>query len=464
VRIFGLTITRQKAAVPTADAGLASIATARGFGSWWPRIFESFAGAWQRNITATVDDVSTHSIAWACITLIASDIAKLRLKLLEEKGDICEETENPAYSPVLRDPNHFQNRIVFLKCWVISKLTNGNTYVLKDRDARGVVQGLYVLDPSCVKVLVAPDSSVFYQLSTDYLSGIGEPTVTVPASEIIHDIHIPFYHPLIGVSPIHACGRAVLQGLKILQNTETLFENGSQPGGVLTAPHSIGPDAAERIQQHWDQNFGGANNAGKVAVLGDGLHFEPLSMTAVDAQLIDQLKWGDERVCATFHVPGYMVGVGPLPSYNNIEALQQQYYSQCLQELMESIELCLQKGLRIAEPLYVEMDLDGLLRMDSATKMDTAVKGVRGGIYTPNEARQMFNKKRLVGGDTVYLQDQDHALEWLAKRDAMPIEQKPAPALPPAPQPAAAEDEKAFDYSAFRQRVMKRIETLYAAA
>jgi phage portal protein BeeE len=46
------------------------------------------------------------------------------------------------------------------------------------------------------------------------------------------------------------------------------------------------------------------------------------------------------------------------------------------------------------------MDLDGLLRMDSAQKMEFATKGVVGGIYSPNEAREQFNLPPLAGGGT----------------------------------------------------------------
>ena len=115
---------------------------------------------------------------------------------------------------------------------------------------------------------------------------------------------------------------------------------------------------------------------GRVAVSGGGLKFEkPTAMSFVDAQLIDQLKWDDEKICAVFHVPPYMVGVGPLPSYNNVEALAQQYYSQCLQVLIESLELCLTEGLELEDVGYeVEFDIESLLRMDSVQQMDVATR------------------------------------------------------------------------------------------
>ncbi|STJ18337.1 portal protein [Escherichia coli] len=48
-----------------------------------------------------------------------------------------------------------------------------------------------------------------------------------------------------------------------------------------------------------------------------------------------------EIVCSVFRVPAYKIGVGQPPSSDNVEALEQQYYSQCLQTLIESIELLL---------------------------------------------------------------------------------------------------------------------------
>src|SRR3546814_3923064 len=44
------------------------------------------------------------------------------------------------------------------------------------------------------------------------------------------------------------------------------------------------------------------------------------------------------------------------------------------------------------------------------------------GKLTVNEQRAKLDKKPVEGGDTVYLQEQDHSLAWLAKRDAMPID------------------------------------------
>ncbi|EPN31499.1 HK97 family phage portal protein, partial [Pseudomonas syringae pv. actinidiae ICMP 19096] len=335
-------------------------------GGWIGVVREAFAGAWQKNIEVNQDTVLAFSAVFACITLIASDIAKLRLKLVQLTDDrIWEETTSSSFSPVIKRPNHFQNRIQFFETWFLSKLTHGNTYVMKLRDGRGVVIKLYVLDPRRVTPLVADDGSVYYRLLADNLSTL-EDGVVVPASEIIHDRMNCLFHPLVGVSPIYACGLAAMQGNAIQNNSANFFRNGSKPGGVLTAPGAIADDTAKRLKEHWDLNFSG-ENAGRVAVLGDGLKYEAMAISAADSQLIEQLRWSAETVCSAFHVPGYKVGVGAQPNNASAEISNQIYYSDCLQSLIEAAELCLDEGLELPGAYGTEFDLDGLLRMDTAT-------------------------------------------------------------------------------------------------
>ena len=438
---FGLALVRRRELVAREKAAGADLITPWPIwpsGGWWPIVKEPFTGAWQRGITVPIEDAAAHPTFWACLTLIAGDVAKCRPRLMSADDDepfrVSTEIENSAYSPVLRRPNHYQNRIQFYTSWILSKLTRGNAYALKERDARGVVSALYLLDPTRVRPLVTPTGDVYYALQQDVLASITEASTVVPASEIIHDSMNTLYHPLVGLSPVYACGHAALQATTIVSNATRLFQNGSQIGGVLTAPGAISKDVAERLQKYWEDNYAGPQNVGRVAVLGDGLKFEkPTIMSAVDAQLIDQLRWDDEKICATFHVPPYMVAVGPLPSYNNVEALGQQYYGQCLQILFESLELCLTEGLELNWPLAVEFEIDALDRMDSVQRIDVATKGVVGGVFSPNEARARFNLPAVPGGESPYLQQQNYSLEALARRDATAAAAGSATTAPPPP-------------------------------
>ncbi|MBF7166759.1 phage portal protein, partial [Escherichia coli] len=131
-----------------------------------------------------------------------------------------------------------------------------------------------------------------------------------------------------------------------------------------------------------------------------------------------QLKMTAEIVCSVFRVPAYKIGVGHPPSSDNVEALEQQYYSQCLQTLIESIELLLDEALETGENESTEFDVTTLLRMDSERRMKTLGDAVKNTLLTPNEARKRENLPPLAGGDALYLQQQNYSLEALSRRDA----------------------------------------------
>jgi HK97 family phage portal protein len=453
VRLFGLEIQRR------APAGLQAVSSNRG--SWWPVIREPSTSAWQRNQEWTTDTVLAHHAVYACITRIAQDIGKLRPKLVErDENGIWSEVENAAHSPALRRPNRFQNHIQFKEWWAASKLIRGNTYVLIERDLRGVPSAFYVLDPSRVQVLVAPDGAVFYELQTDNLAGLEQERVAVPASEIIHDRMNCLYHPLVGTSPIFACGAAANLGLQIQTNSASFFGNGSNPSGILTTTTPITPEQATQLSDQWAARFG-PGAPGGVAVLGFGMQFEAMRMTAVDSQTIEQLGWTAETVCSTFHVPSWKIGVGEQPAYTKPEIANQAYYSDCLQSPIEQWELCMDEAFGFTTTtegrwLGVELDLDGLLRMDVAGQYDVMVKAAGGAVLTPDEARRKLDQSPLPGGHTLYRQQQEYSLEALAKRDAKddPFGTDPAPALPaPEPQkqitagdPVAAEEDRSASF------------------
>lgn len=435
MRLFGFEVTRAKAAQ--------QLNAIESRGGWWNVIREPFTGAWQRNVEiAAPRDLLAFSGLFACVTGIAGDISKLRIKLVQEDADgICTELENSPKLPVLRKPNPWQSRIQFLEQWMISKLLYGNTYALKVQDERPLVSRLYILDAQRVTPLVAVNGDVYYRLNLDYLSGL-DAEVTVPSSEIIHDRWNCLWHPLVGVSPIYACAVSGTQGRKIQANSTQFFENMSRPSGMLSAPGAITDELAARIKEQWETNFSGSN-IGRLAVLGDGLKYEAMTIPAEAAQLIEQLKFTVEDVARCFHYPNFKVG-GAVPPQTSIEALNQAYYTDCLQVLIEAFELCMDEGLMLARGQYTELDLDGLLRMDTAARYDATGKAVASGWMSPNEARARENMKPVKGGESPMIQQQNYSLEALAKRDAK--EDPFAGAAPkPKPEPDPDEDEDEVD-------------------
>jgi len=432
----------------------------------WFTIADFRSGAWQADETPiNTDRVLANWAVYACLSLISADLGKMRLKLVELGDDgIWREVRSAAFSPVLKKPNDYQTRQKFIEAWALSKLgPAGNTYVLKERDSRQIVVGMHVLDPWKVTPLIAPNGAVFYRIGQDFLATVTDEMVAVPAREIIHDRAVCLFHPLVGVSPIYACALAALQGVSMQSNSEQFFRNRSMPGGIITAPAEISEATAERIKREWSLRYTG-ENAGKTAVLGDGMKYEPFSENARDSQLTEQLQLSGKTICATYHVPPFKLGMEALPAGQKVEDMNRIYYSDCLQALIESIEALLDDGLGLdlsGKRYGTEFEVDDLLRMDPAALMAAVGIGVKDTVLAPNEARRRLNLPGVIGGDSPMMQQQNWNLEQLAERKA-PVDSATV-AAPPAPV-AEPDDDQTDEAANAIEDVIRTFPSLVRAA
>ncbi len=434
MRIFGFNISREKALQPVND-----------WRHGWRVIHEPTTGAWQRNEELTRDNITTYPALYACLNRITQDIGKLPfvLRKLGSNG-IWTTAENPAWSPVLRKPNGYQTQQQFRETWILSKLIDGNTFVLKQRDNRGVVTALYVLDPSRVTPLVSEAGRVFYEITYNTANNLlpvayDGSKITIPASEIIHDRINPFHHHLLGVPPLTAAALAAGKNIHILRNSSSFFQNNASPGGLVSGPAGMSEDDADKLQLMFNNNFSG-ENSGRIAVVGADLKFTPFAFKAADSQVVEQMRYSDEQVCQPFGIPPFKIGIGSIPAGLGVDAINLLYHEDALSGHIESMENLLDEAIALPADWGVWLDTDPLFRMDQGKKAEVETKLVGGNIKTPNEGRLAFDLPPLEGGDTVYMQQQDFPLDQVRKNKIVDADLKPI--IPSASETENADDDQ----------------------
>lgn len=386
-------------------------------GGTWRMIHEPSTGAWQRNeeIEVSRSDQMRHHAVFACVSLISRDIGKLKIQTKSPVNGVRQVCMSKI-NPLLAKPNHFQNTQQFLEAWMTSKTTNGNAYIWKVRNIYGDIWRLFVLNPERVKPLIDPEGNIYYQVRRDNIFNI-EDDVIVPASEIIHDRFNCFYHPMVGLSPITACALSASQGVNIQRNANQFFGNASRPSGIISIPGPITEEHAKEVGARWKENYSGSGT-GNTAVFGDGVDYKPIAVSATDAQLVEQLKLSGEIVCTAFTVPAFKIGIGTLPGGLKPSDLNELYYSDCLQPLIEGIENLLNEHLDLEAGVEVEFNLKGLIRMDGTSQMAYLKEGIGSAILSPNEARAELGYSPVDGGNSPMIQQQNYSLAALAARDA----------------------------------------------
>lgn len=382
-------------------------------------IKEPYMGAWQQNKSlVTRDGMLASSAVFACVDLISSDVAKLGINFVRYTDGVWQQSSAPRYTDVIRKPNSYQVRAQFVKNWVASKLTHGNAYILLTRNNIGAIIRMEVLNPRWVVPLVAPDGSVFYQVTMSPLAVEPLEQIVVSARDVIHDRGITAWHPLVGMTPIAACAASATLASSITTNSAAFFSNAARPSGFLTAPGAISQDTANRLKETLETGYTG-QEMGKTLVGGDGLAYTAMTMSGTDAQTIEQLQWTAQDVARCFHVPGHKIGLDTGARTAQTSAIyESMYYSDCLQAYLDTIELLLDDAFAVPDGAGLRFDTQGLMRMDEAARHAANAQAVGAGYMKPNEARATVGLAPVVGGDTPYLQQQNYSLAALAKRDA----------------------------------------------
>lgn len=430
-------------------------ATPSGYGGWMGSIGgavrEPFAGAWQKNVTGSHAGIYTaaNSAVFTCNNVISSDMSTLPVQIMRPNtttGVPEPHYNHPAWA-LFQNPNPTQTLAQFIQQYMVSKLTHGNTYVLLIRDARYVVNEMYVLDPYCVQPLVADDGSVFYRIGKNSLAGVST-DVTVPARDIVHDRYTTFtqLHPLVGVAPLFAaCVSAALSG-EIQMTMQQFFANMAIPSGFLVAPGKIEKTISRQLQQEWEANYSG-KGIGRTAVLTNGLDYKALSVKPVDTDMVQLLRYSVEDIARCYRVPPYMVGELSKATYRNSEQMSRDYFSKCLAKQINDIEQCFTKALGMTGGVEVKFDLTELFRMEADVRFANYQIALNAGFFSINEVRAMENMQPVPNGDTPRVQMQYVPLALADKLAEAQL--KPAPAPTPAPAPAppskAVEDLSQFE-------------------
>lgn len=357
------------------------------------------------------NEALSSSPVMACVSILAQEVARLHVnhKLANDLGSTTNVTSSAAFK-VLSDPNQYQTRSDLLLYIMQSELLDGNSYTFAERDRRGAVSSLHPLSPQTVMPhVVSETGEVFYHVSGTYDNGLVdiEPGFYIPARDMMHIRCFTGYSPLIGITPLQACGPSVVLGEEIRGQSASFFGNQSRPAGILSTPKPLGKESAIRLRDAWERGLAG-KFVGKTAVLDNEIKWQPLALSAEDSQVVEQYKMSRDDIAMVYRVPPYMLGNLEGTSFNNVGNMQKMFIASALGFWLEHIENAMNKLFGFdGVTNYMEFDIErGLMRPDMETRMGALAKGVQGGIYAPNEARQKENLGPVEGGDEAFMQRQ----------------------------------------------------------
>ncbi len=328
----------------------------------------------------------------ACVTMLSEDFAKLTPRIFRtdpDTGESADADDHPLYD-LLYAPNDWQNWFEFAEMTQVSLLLRGNGYAVIVRDGRGNPIKLIPVNADWVALWEAPDGGLFYRVTANGLHMMaelrGEPFL-VPIADMFH-IRGFTANGLLGASRIMLAKEAVGLALGLEQQASRWMANRAHLSGILTTDAKLTKDAAERIAQDWKDLKAGLSNAGKIAVLEQGLKYLPIAMNANDLQIISQRTFQLQEVARIWRIPLHMLGDLTRSTNNNIGQQSQEYINLTLSSYTSRWRWKLHSTFALRpQKLFIDFDLSELTRADITARYNNYARAITAGFLTPEEAR-----------------------------------------------------------------------------
>ena len=387
-----------------------------------------------------VDEKSAMQIAtvYACVRLLAETVAGLPLHLYRTKdGGSAKERamDHPLYKLLYRQPNPEMTSFSFREVMMTHLLLWGNCYAQIIRDGKNGVLGLYPLLPENIEIDRDDKGQIFYiyHAYTDEKPGENNKDIYFRRDEIFHVPGLGF-NGLVGFSPIAMMKNALGTTLAVEKYGSSFFKNGAQPSGVLEHPGVLKDPS--KIRENWSAVYGGANNAHKVAVLEEGMQYKAISLPPEDSQFLSTRQFGVNEICRIFRVPPHMVQDLEHATFSNIEHQSIDFVVHTLTPWLVRFEQAIVKDLLMEEEqdeYFPKFNVDGLLRGDYQSRMQSYATGISNGFLSPNDVHRLENWDLIPaekGGDDYYLNGgyvklEDAGKQQMVQQEESEPEEKP---------------------------------------
>jgi HK97 family phage portal protein len=222
----------------------------------------------------------------------------------------------------------------------------------------------------------------------------------------------------------------------ISQQQYQFYSNQARPSAVLSTEMPLDKDQTQALRDRWDEQTRGINQ-GKTPILTHALKVEPWGIGGKDAAIAEMAKLSSEHIALAFRVPLQILGVSGGASFGSTEALMQFWIATGLGFALNHVEEAfgLLFALKGQPDDYVEFSTEALMRSAMKDRIEALARGVQGGIFSPNEARNQEGLDDVPYGDSPRVQQQVVPLE-AAAQITKPSPSGPHP--PPAPGPEAS--------------------------
>ena len=326
--------------------------------------------------------------------------------------DISDGTRSRRVDPTwMTAPDTGVTWFALVEHWMMSLLHRGNAYAAKRRDPVGRVVGLRPVHPDRVKLGQASDGTKVFKIAD----------VPYTAREILH---IPglSYDGVGGLDPLSLNRSSIGVAAAADEFAGQFFNQGDHTRAYISLPQQINQEQADDLKRQWERFHRGMANAHELGVLGNGAEYRTVGLDPEQTQLLETRRFEVTEVARILRIPPHKLYDLERATFSNIE-------HQSIEAVVDSIRpwvVRLEANINADPDLvpgrsqFVEWQLEGLLRGDTATRYAAYSSAVGRPWMLGNEARRLENMPPLVGLDTVAEQGNAPAAQF-AQPQEVPV-------------------------------------------
>ncbi|SUL36874.1 HK97 family phage portal protein [Staphylococcus aureus] len=343
---------------------------------------------------------------YSCVRILAEAVAGLPLHLYKYNASGGKEKalSHPLYFVLHDEPNPEMSSFVFRETLMTHLLLWGNAYAQIIRNGKGEVIALYPLMPNRMSVDRDSSGALYYTYTrySEEAPTMNGMTVTLRPSDVLHIPGLGF-DGLVGYSPIAMAKNAIGMAIACEEYGAKFFANGAAPGGVLEHPGTI--KDPQKVRDSWNAAYQGSSNSHRVAVLEEGMKYQPIGISPEQAQFLETRKFQINEIARIFRVPPHMVGDLEKSSFSNIEQQSLEFVKYTLDPWVIRWEQAISRALLRPDEkklYFAKFNVDGLLRGDYVSRMNGYATARQNGWMSANDIRELENLDRIppeLGGD-----------------------------------------------------------------
>jgi HK97 family phage portal protein len=350
-------------------------------------------------VTVNEETALRYSTVWACVLRLSSDIASLKFSVCEHlsEGGRVEAPNHPIHRLIHRSPDGIRPAYKFWQTAASHVLRWGNAYVEIEFSNSGEPLRLNLLPPQCVTPRVDRDP-ISYEVRIPQ-----QPSRVLPAFKILHFAGMG-YDGIQGYSPITMARESIGLGLSADLTMASYFGLSSKPSGTLQHPGKLSEQAAKQLRENWEILTSGPTNAGRPAVLQEGMTWNPLSLPAPDQAFLQSRQWQPEEICRWYLMPPPKAGIYDHATFSNLEQANLDYLSTIIpwaNSFTGEMNHKLFQGAD-ADRFYVRPNYHELMKADKVSRAAFYASGRQWGWLSADDCRDAEDMNDLPNGEGKY--------------------------------------------------------------